>query len=71
LDLAKLEAVCGKYGTVIRCVQKKVTDNQGNTRTLAQATVTYASKEEATTAMQKLYMDNEINPSAQLQVDFF
>jgi len=55
----------------MRCVQKKTTDANGNTRTLSQATVTYATKEEATNAMQKLYMDNDMNPNAQLQVDFF
>jgi len=48
-----------------------VTTPQGVEKFLSQATVTYSTKEAAQNASKKLYMDNDMNPNAQLEVDFF
>jgi hypothetical protein len=66
-----LEKVCSKYGKVIKCFIKNTTNPDGSTRKLSQAQVSYADKETAEKAYQKLYMDNDLNPNAALEIQFY
>jgi hypothetical protein len=66
-----LTQICSKYGKVVKCFIKSTTNIDGSTRKLSQAQVTYADKESAEKAYQKLYMDNEWNPSAALEIQFY
>lgn len=67
----KIEEIASKYGSVIKCVVKQATGVDGIVKKLNQCHLTFVTKEDAQNASQKLYMDNEMNPNAQLQVDFF
>lgn len=52
----------------MKCAIKFITNIDGTSRALTQANVTYENKQEAEKAMQKLYMDNDLNPSAALDI---
>lgn len=71
INQEKLQEICSRYGEVIKVQQKKITTAAGIEKFVSQATVTFANKDAATNASKKLYMDNEVNPNAQLVVDFF
>ena len=55
---------------MLKCYIKSTTNPDGSTRKLCQAQVTYADKESADKAYQKLYMDNDLNPNAALDIQF-
>jgi len=65
----ELKTICAKYGTVQQLKLSMGCNKMGQTISLGKATVSYATSDEASTAMQKLYFESSLGDY--IQVDFF
>lgn len=69
LSSEELQAICSKYGTVQNCKLSMGFNQMGQEVSLGKATVTYATSDEAGTAMQKLYFESALGDY--IQIDFY
>ena len=65
----ELKEICAKFGTVQSCKLQLGFNQQGQQVSLGKATVVYATNDEASLAMQKLYFESALGDY--IQVDFY
>mmetsp|Transcript_24704 Transcript_24704/g.33039 ORF Transcript_24704/g.33039 Transcript_24704/m.33039 type:complete len:150 (-) Transcript_24704:1046-1495(-) len=69
LSEEQLKTVCAKYGTVQNCRMQMGTNAMGQPISLGKATVAYATNDEASLAMNKLYFESSLGDY--IEIDFF